>query len=61
MSERDVEILNNILKYCKQIDEANRQFNSNRDSFEENSVYRNSVAIVCLADQGTCQTSVREI
>ena len=48
MSERDVEILNNILKYCKQIDEANQQFNSNRDSFEENSVYRNSVAMCVL-------------
>lgn len=48
MNERDFEILNSILKYCCQINEANRQFNSKRESFEENSVYRNAVAMCVL-------------
>lgn len=48
MSERDTEILRNILKYCEQIDDANRQFKSNKKDFYENSVYRNAVAMCVL-------------
>lgn len=48
MNELDVEILNNILKYCEQIDDANRQFNSNKEDFEKKSVYRNAVAMCVL-------------
>lgn len=48
MNERDLEILNSILKYCRQIDEANEQFNSKKECFEENSVYRNAVAMCVL-------------
>lgn len=48
MNEHDIEILNNILKYCRQIDEANQQFDTSIESFEENSVYRNAVAMCVL-------------
>ncbi len=48
MNERDIDILNNILKYCNQIDEANRQYDSSIENFEENSVYRNAVAMCVL-------------
>lgn len=48
MSERDVEVLNDILKYCEQINDANRQFNSKKEDFEDNSVYRNAVAMCVL-------------
>lgn len=48
MNERDVEILSKILKYCEQINEANRQFNSSKTSFEGNSVYRNAVAMCVM-------------
>lgn len=48
MNERDIEILKNILKYTEQIDDANLQFKSKREDFEENSVYRNAVAMCVL-------------
>jgi uncharacterized protein with HEPN domain len=48
MNERDIEILNSILKYCDQIDEANQQYNLSRETFEKNSVYRNAVAMCVL-------------
>jgi uncharacterized protein with HEPN domain len=48
MNERDAEVLRSILKYCEQIDDANRQFKSNQKVFEENSVYRNAVAMCVL-------------
>ncbi len=48
MNERDVDVLSSILKYCEQINEANRQFNSRKKDFEENSVYRNAVAMCVL-------------
>lgn len=53
MNERDVEILRNILKYTEQINDANRHFNSEKEEFEENSVYRNAAAM-CAANRGTC-------
>ncbi len=48
MNERDTEILRSILKYCEQIEEANQQFKSRKEDFEENSVYRNAVAMCVL-------------
>ena len=48
MNKRDIEILKSILKYVEQIEEANRQFNKQKQSFEENSVYRNAVAMCVL-------------
>ncbi|MCM1299509.1 MAG: DUF86 domain-containing protein [Firmicutes bacterium] len=48
MNERDIEVLKSILKYCEQIDEANKQYDSDKEAFEENSVYRNAVAMCVL-------------
>lgn len=48
MSEYDIEIIQNIVKYCQQIDEANLQFDENRRSFESSSVYRNAAAMCVL-------------
>lgn len=48
MNERDVEILRNIIKYTEQINDANRHFNSEKEEFEENSVYRNAAAMCVL-------------
>lgn len=48
MNERDAEVLRGILNYCEQIDDANRQFNSSKDDFSRNSVYRNAVAMCVL-------------
>ena len=35
MNERDVDVLKSILKYCEQIDDANRQFNFDKEDFEK--------------------------
>ena len=48
MNKSDIEILKKILNYGEQIEEANRQFDTQRQSFEENSVYRNAVAMCVL-------------
>lgn len=36
------------MKYCEQINEASSQFNSSKKHFEENSVYRNAVAMCVM-------------
>ena len=48
MNERDAEVLRDILEYCGQIDDANRQFKSSKEDFAESSVYRNAVAMCVL-------------
>lgn len=48
MNGRDAEIIQSIIKYCVQIDDANRHFGSDKKSFEDNSVYRNAVALCVL-------------
>ena len=48
MNSRDIDILKNILNYGEQIEEANRQFDTQKQIFEENSVYRNAVAMCVL-------------
>lgn len=48
MNSRDLELLKNILDYIEQIDEANSQFQNQKENFETNSVYRNSVALCVL-------------
>lgn len=48
MNELDIDVLNSIITYCKQIDDANRQFDTKREDFENNSVYRNAVAMCVL-------------
>lgn len=48
MNGYDADALMSILKYCNQIDDANRQFDTKREDFENNSVYRNAVAMCVL-------------
>lgn len=48
MNGCDADALMSILKYCNQIDDANRQFDTKREDFENNSVYRNAVAMCVL-------------
>ena len=48
MNKRDIDILKKILKYGEQINEANRQFDTQKENFEINSVYRNAVAMCVL-------------
>lgn len=45
------QLLKHIISYADQIDEANRMFNADKNELENNSVYRNSVAL-CLLQIG---------
>lgn len=42
------QILRHIIKYAEQIEEANAMFNASKKELENNSVYRNAVALCIL-------------
>ena len=47
-NNRDIDILEKIIQYCNEIEEANQQFGNSLDVLKENSVYRNAVAMCIL-------------
>ena len=47
-NNKDIEILERIIKYCNEIDEANQQFGNSLEVLRTNSVYKNSVAMCIL-------------
>ncbi len=48
MNSRDLELLKNIIFYIEQIEEANSHFQTQKENFETNSVYRNAAAMCVL-------------
>ena len=48
MNERDKRILEHILRYCDEIDDANSQFGFSLDVLKTNSVYKNAVSMCIL-------------
>ena len=48
MNERDKSILEHILRYCSEIDDANSQFGFSFDALKTNSVYKNAVSMCIL-------------
>ena len=48
MVKTDEQILEHILKYIGQIEEANKMFNADINELENNSVYRNAAALCVL-------------
>lgn len=51
ISERDMQILEKILKYCEEIEFAHNEYNRSFDAFCVNPTYRNAVAL-CLMQIG---------
>lgn len=51
VSLRDQEIIEKIIRYCNEIDEAHSAFHKSYDAFVSNSVYRNAVCL-CLMQIG---------
>ena len=47
-NERDIDVLERIINYCNEIDEANTQFGKNLETLKSNSVYKNAVAMCIL-------------
>ena len=50
-AERDLSILEHIIGYCDQIDEAVRRFGNDGQAFASDTVYQNAVAL-CLLQIG---------
>ena len=50
-AERDLSILEHIIRYCDQIDEAVRRFGNDGKVFMSDTVYQNAVAL-CLLQIG---------
>ena len=48
MSERDKSILEHIIRYCQEIDDAKKQFGDSFDVLRANSVYKNAVSMCIL-------------
>jgi uncharacterized protein with HEPN domain len=48
MSERDKSILQHIIRYCTEIDDANDQFGNSLSNLKTNSVYKNAVSMCIL-------------
>ncbi len=45
---RNIDILNHILSYCEEIEEANDRFNHSFDEFKTSSIYKNAVSMCFL-------------
>ena len=58
-NNKDIEILERMIKYCNEIDEANTQFGKSFDILESNSVYKNAVAM-CILQIGELTTHLSE-
>ncbi len=48
MKKSDKEILEHIVEYCNQIDDAHIHFGNSYEEFAENTVYKNAVAMCVL-------------
>ena len=48
MNERDKSIIQHIIRYCIEIDDANGQFSSSLENLKSNSVYKNAVSMCIL-------------
>ena len=58
-NERDIDILERIINYCNEIDEANEQFGKDLEVLKSNSVYKNAVAMCILQIRRINYTSFR--
>ena len=58
-SQRNINILEHIIKYCDQIDEAKVHFGSDFEEFEHNHVYHNAVSM-CILQIGELATHLSD-
>ncbi|MCL1873143.1 MAG: DUF86 domain-containing protein [Clostridiales bacterium] len=59
MSIKDSDILRHILRYCEQIQETQKEFESSRTKFMESSTFHNAVCL-CLLQIGELVTGLSE-
>ena len=48
MNSRDADVLKHIVRYCKEIGEANDLFGNSMEALKSNSVYKNAAAMCIL-------------
>ena len=59
LSNRDLTIIQKMLNYCDEIEEAHRSFGRSYEIFQKNSVYRNAVSL-CLMQIGELSNHLSE-
>jgi Uncharacterized conserved protein len=58
-SNRNIDILEKVLKYCNEIEEANQSFGGTLEALKENSIYKNAVAM-CILQIGELTTHLTD-
>lgn len=48
VNDRDINVLKHIIEYCCQIDETNREFKDDYETFKASNTYRNAVCLCIL-------------
>ena len=48
MNSRDIDILEHIISYCEEVNDALRRFGNSVDALDSDAVYRNAVAMCIL-------------
>ena len=48
MNNRDIDILEHIIRYCKEVNDARMRFGNSVDALDTDAVYRNAVAMCIL-------------
>ncbi len=59
MEKSNEQLLEHMLSYIKQIEEANATFNASKEELKNNSVYRNAVAL-CILQIGELSNNLTE-
>ena len=57
--DRDISIIEKIIKYCNQIEEAHQRFDSSFEKFKTDSLYHNAVCL-CLMQIGELTNHLSE-
>ncbi|WP_242652508.1 DUF86 domain-containing protein [Desulfofarcimen acetoxidans] len=58
-NERNIDILEHIIKYCNEIYETHSYFGNSSEAFKVNSIYRNAVAM-CILQIGELSAHLSE-
>lgn len=59
ISERDLTIVEKMMQYCSEIEEAHDTFEYSYDSFQNNSLYKNAVCL-CIMQIGELSTHLSD-
>ena len=58
-NDRNIDVLKKILKYCYEIDEANRDFGNSFEALKDKATYKNAIAM-CILQIGELTTHLSD-